>query len=182
MSALTLLFGFLHFMERYIDCKGYECMYKVSNYGNVKSLSRCIKNGNSSYVCKEKLLKQTLNKVNGYLYVSLCKDSKGIKFSIHQLLCVNFLDLIPDGTNKIVVDHIDNDKLNNNLLNLRLVTNRENVSRKQNTTSKYTGVYFYSKINRFRARIRVKNKRIDLGQFKTEIEAHNAYLKALKEI
>lgn len=169
-------------METFKEIKGYLGIYEVSNLGNVKSLSRYIENGNGGYFSKEKILKQTLNKVNGYLYVSLCKKSKPIKYYVHKVVAIVFLNNIPDGTNKIVVDHLDNNKLNNNLKNLNLTTNRLNGSRKQNTTSEYTGVYFYAKINRYRARIRVNNKRIYLGQFKTEIEAHNAYKKALLTI
>lgn len=169
-------------MENFIDCIGYKGFYQVSQLGNVKSLSRYIENGNGGYKSKEKILKPTLNKVNGYLYVSLCKESKPIKKSIHQLVAINFLNLIPDGTNKIVVDHIDNNKLNNSLINLQLTTNRINCSKLIKGSSNYIGVYFYKKINRFRARIRIDRKRKELGQFKTEIEAHNAYQKALLEI
>jgi hypothetical protein len=169
-------------MENFINCKGYECIYQISELGNVKSLSRYIENGNGGYFSKEKILNPTLNKVNGYLYVTLCKNNKCTKKSVHQLVAINFLGCIPDGTNKIVVDHIDNNKLNNNLLNLQLITNRMNCSKLNKGSSKYIGVYFYKKINRFRARIRIEGKRKELGQFKTEIEAHNAYQIALLEI
>lgn len=169
-------------MEKYIDCKGYEGIYKVSNYGNVKSLSRYIENGNGGYYSKEKLLKPTENKVNGYLYVSLCGNGNIKKYAIHKLVAISFLNNIPDGTNKIVVDHIDNNKLNNNLSNLQLITNRENTSKISKGNCNSIGVYFYARINRFRARIRVNGKRICLGQFKTELEASNAYQKALLNI
>lgn len=167
-------------MEKYIDCKGYEGIYQISDLGNVKSLSRFINNGNSGYYSKEKLLKQTLNKKIGYYYISLCINGKPIKFYIHQLVAISFLNHNLDGTNKLVVDHIDSNKTNNKLTNLQVVSNRENCVKDKKSSS--IGVYYYAKVNRFRARIRIGKQRIDLGQFKTELEATNAYQLALSKI
>jgi len=72
-------------------------------------------------------LKQTLT-VNGYYSVGLTKDSITKKFNIHRLLGICF---IPNPDNKPMIDHIDRDKTNNNLSNLRWVTCSENNLNKE---------------------------------------------------
>ena len=60
---------------------------------------------------------------NGYFQVQLCKEGKTKKFRIHRLLGIAF---IPNPENKPCIDHIDRNKLNNNLNNLRWATVIEN--------------------------------------------------------
>lgn len=154
-------------MENYIDVLGYEGFYGISNKGNVKR--------------NEKTLKPTLNKKTGYLYISLCKNGIVEKFNIHQLMGICFLGLKPDGTNKKVIDHIDDNKLNNDLCNLRITTNRINCSKtKRGITSKYVGVR--KNKGKFESQIRIGKTRKYLGRFVTELEAYNAYKKALNDI
>ena len=65
----------------------------------------------------------------GYLAVSLTNDEGKQKvIRVHQLLAMVFLGHKRDGHN-IVVDHINGNKLDNRLENLKLVTNRENLSK-----------------------------------------------------
>ena len=84
---------------------------------------------------------------NGYQYVSLCKDGKRVNSYVHRLVAEAFL---PHSETENVVDHIDHDKRNNGVRNLRLVTQVENVRysakrmrhprsecRKTNTGEKY---------------------------------------------
>lgn len=77
--------------------------------------------------------------------------------------------------NKLTVDHIDNDGLNNQLHNLRIITNRQNVfSRKSGKlpgTTKHKG--------KFQAAIRWNGKYLYLGRYKTEFEAFSEYRKYL---
>jgi hypothetical protein len=92
-----------------------------------------------------------------------------------------FLNHKPDGTNKIVVDHINNIKTDNRLVNLQLISQRENTSKdKKNGTSQYTGVCWKKSKNKFEAQININNKYKYLGLFTDEYEAHLAYEKALK--
>jgi hypothetical protein len=80
-------------------------------------------------------------------------------------------------------DHIDGNTLNNIKSNLRIVTNRQNgQNRHENKTSRYVGVYWNTKSKKWESKIRIDGKRRILGFYKSEIEAHNAYLNALKEI
>lgn len=165
--------------EIWKDIPDYEGLYQVSNYGNVKSLSRKVSNGINYKFSKGKIIKQLINSSH-YLYVFLHKNKVRKKYKIHQLVAMSFLNHIPYG-NILVVDHIDNSKLNNRLDNLQIITQRENVTKgKQARESKYVGVDFQKRTNNYRARIIIENKRIYLGCFANELEAGIAYQKALK--
>ena len=72
------------------------------------------------------------------------------------------------------VDHIDGNKINNKIENLRDVTNQQNQFNR--TTAK--GYYFDKRTNKFKAAIQINQKVKHLGLFNTEQEARNAYLKA----
>ncbi len=103
-------------------------------------------------------------------------------FTVSQLIAMAFLNHVPCGY-KIVVDHIDNNSLNNNINNLQLVSQRQNVSKEKHRkvfTSSYLGVSFCKQTNKWRADINVKCKLKFLGRFDTEVEASQAYQKALQ--
>jgi hypothetical protein len=84
------------------------------------------------------------------------------------------------------IDHKDGNSSNNNPNNLRLAdssTNGMNRLGKKNTTSRYKGVCYIKRLDRWRASISKKGmKRKYLGHFKSEIEARNAYINAVNEI
>ena len=74
--------------------------------------------------------------------------------------------------------------LNNNIINLRWATRQENTRYSKlssKNTSGIKGVSFHKKTKKWRAQIKVGEKRIHLGRFDSEIEAHNSYLKFVKE-
>lgn len=109
--------------EIWKDIEGYEGLYQVSTYGNIKSLARPRKNGNGKcYIQKEKLLKQTFTST-GYKKVELYKDGKRKSFKVHRLVAMAF---IPNPDNKPEVNHINGNKINNNIDNLEWVTSSEN--------------------------------------------------------
>jgi len=87
---------------KFIDNIGYEGLYKININGDIKN-----KYG--------KILKQSICS-GGYLYVDLINNLKRNKFRIHRLIAIHF---IPNPDNLPLVDHIDGDKLNNNIVNLR---------------------------------------------------------------
>lgn len=96
------------------------------------------------------------------------------------MVAETFLDYVRDGTNKTVVDHINGDKLDNNLTNLRIISNRENLSRRGGT-SKYAGVSWSKRDVKWRVDIYLGDRYYYLGLYKTEEEAHIAYVDALYE-
>ena len=73
-----------------------------------------------------RIKKPFANKRNGYLSVDLYKDNKSKKVSIHRLVAEAF---IPNIENKATVDHIDGNRKNNSVNNLRWATYSENNSR-----------------------------------------------------
>ena len=110
--------------EVWKDIEGYEGLYQVSTCGNIKSLAKPRKNGNGRcYIQKEKLLKQSFTST-GYKKVELYKDGKRKSFKVHRLVAIAF---IPNPDNKPEVNHIDGNKINNNIDNLEWVTSSENT-------------------------------------------------------
>ncbi len=167
--------------EIFKDVPGYEGIYQVSDLGNIKSLSREIINGKSTYISKNKILKSGFDK-DGYCLVVLYKDKKRKTKRIHQLVAMAFLGHKPNGVENIV-DHIDNKKNNNNLNNLQIISNRLNNSKdKKNSTSKYIGVSWDKKSNKWQSCISIKTKTIFLGYFINELEASEAYQNKLKTL
>lgn len=148
-------------MEIFKDINGYEGLYQVSNFGNVKSA-----NG----------IRSSHKNNSGYLCIDLYKNNKRKKYLIHKLVAEAFLDRI-DG--KDYIDHIDEDKNNNNSKNLRWCTHRENSifrsSRMSNKSSKYTGIHWHILRKKWIASIRINGKKISLGSFSNEHEAHLKY-------
>jgi hypothetical protein len=168
--------------EIWKDIPDYEGMYQVSNLGNVKSLSRVVlRKGKYPFLSKEKILSGRIDS-NGYYSLSLFKNKTRKFFKKHQLVAMAFLGHKPDGSTKIVVDHIDNNKLNNRLDNLQLISHRENVSKDKKGTSEYTGVCWNKKSNKWKAYIMLNKKQKYLGYFETEQDAHLAYKNALKQL
>lgn len=116
-------------MEEWRDIKGYEGYYQISNYGNGRSLDRTIERksrwGNIIKVTyKGKELKK--NKAGtGYLRFDLCKDGEYDYRYIHQLVWETFIGDIPEG---LEIDHIDTDKTNNHLENLRVTDRKGNMN------------------------------------------------------
>jgi len=159
--------------EIWKDIANYEGLYQISNLGRVKSLPR------RNTIKKERILKAKCNDA-GYLRVCL-SNVKIEARCIHQLVAEAFLGYVRNGTTVVVVDHIDNDKLNNKLSNLQLTSNRHNVSKSKISNSGITGVYKL-KNNKFRSIIQINSKQIHLGYFKNIEEASNAYNLKLKEI
>jgi hypothetical protein len=149
--------------------KGYEGFYMINNLGVIMNT-----NG--------KVLKQSIS-TDGYYVLGLCKFGKRTNFRVHVLMAINFLSHIP--TKNIVVDHKDNNPLNNHLSNLQVITTRENTSKdrfRKKYTSKYLGVYWHKHAKKWCASFGVGKKTINLGYYHNEIDAHNAYLDKLKEI
>ena len=95
--------------------KGYEGLYEVSNFGNVRSLKRNTTEG--------KVLKQGWH-TRGYSNVSLSKGNNHKTRSIHRLVAETF---IPNPNNLPEVNHKDGNKKNNCVENLEWVTRIENV-------------------------------------------------------
>lgn len=171
--------------EIWKDIVGYEGLYEVSNFGRVKSLPRMVDSRYVQRIVKEKILKNSLT-IRGYLAVSLHKEGVRETKRVHQLVAVAFLGHTPNG-NKMIVDHIDGSKSEPRVENIRIVTNRFNLSigiRKDRNrlTSKYLGVSWNKESKKWVSQININGKQKHLGRFTNEIEASNAYQKELSKI
>lgn len=164
------------------DVEGYEGLYQVSTLGNVKSLERYAKHWLGGF---RKIIERTRKPIpdsSGYLQVSLYKNGEMKNAKVHKLVCIAFLNHIPNG-HKLVVNHINFDKLDNRVENLEIVTQRENSNQKHvKSSSKYVGVSWFKRDKKWQAEITINGKNKYLGRFASELNASNAYQNALKEI
>lgn len=82
------------------------------------------------------------------------------------------------------IDHINGDKLDNRISNLRLATKSENAQNvktiKSNNKTGYIGVFFLARANKWRASIRINGKLKQLGMFNDPKLASEAYQSAKK--
>ena len=95
---------------------GYEGLYEVSNWGRIASLNY---RGKKGWWHLLKLEKDTKN----YSITRLYKNKKGSTKKVHLLVWKAFNGEIPEG---LQVNHIDENKDNNCLWNLNLMTPKEN--------------------------------------------------------
>ena len=158
----------------------FDGAYLVSPNGDVYSKDRIINTSNYSYIKKGRKLKQTLNKVQGYYFVTISVNKKKKNVAVHKLVANAFLGHIPCG-HEMTVDHIDGNKTNNNYLNLRLMSSIENVRIHFVNKNKKIGVCYNKNMRKYQARIAVNKKRYFLGYFDLEEDAINAYQDAFKE-
>lgn len=126
-------------MEEFEYIKGYENLYKINKNCDI-------------YSCHYQKNMKPLLKFDGYLYVDLRKDGKRHKGYLHRLLAIQY---IPNPDNKPEIDHIDRNKLNNNLLNLRWVTRLENAHNKSNYKDNLTAEQLEARKTRTRERAKL---------------------------
>jgi len=159
-ETTTLLTGIIN--EEWKPISGYP-NYEVSNLGNVRnvSTSRILKPGQNTF---------------GYLHVVLCANNIRKTFRVHRLVATEFIDN-PD--NKTEVDHMDHNKQNNCINNLRWVSRSENMmnmSKQQKPCSSFfKGVSWDRQKNKRQAYIHVDTvKENIIGLSLYEIDAARA--------
>ena len=115
--------------------------------------------------------------VDGYKF---CLNSKGyVKYSGRKDgLCSKYLHrIIMDDPEDFVVDHINRNPLDNRRENLRIVTQQENcmnLTISKNNKSGVPGVCWDKDANKWKAEIRYKYKKINLGRFEKLEDATKA--------
>ena len=96
-------------MEEWRDIEGYEGLYQISNLGRVKSFPNCKRK-------TTRILKPGNNCTGrGYLFIFLFKNKQKKRFYVHRLVAQAF---IPNPNNLPMINHKDENPLNNNLNNL----------------------------------------------------------------
>ncbi len=154
-------------VETFKNIEGFE-NYSVSDLGNVR-------NDKTGRILKPRY------DGRGYFNVALTNIKTRYDKKIHKLVAEAFL-INPE--NKKCVDHIDNNKLNNKLINLRFATRRENsqnASLSSNNTSGTKGVSWRKKTMKWCAMITINGKRINLGSFLNKEDAINIRIQRAKD-
>ena len=117
--------------------------------------------------------KQTVRNQNTYYYLINCN---GKKYRAHRIVASLYLGLdIND--RKAKIDHIDNNGLNNDVSNLRIVTTSQNGFNCLNTK----GYAWHKASGKYYAYITLDYKRHSLGYYEKEEDARDAYLEAKKK-
>jgi len=145
-------------MEHWCPIENYPHYY-ISTYGRVFS---------DKY---KKIM--SFNTSTPYLQIGLHKNGIRKFYKISRLVALHFLKKTGDE-----VDHIDRNKLNNHVDNLRWVSKSENVrnrSKQKNCSSKYIGVWWDKNRNKWVTLCMFNKKRKQLGRFDNEEDAGRAY-------
>lgn len=114
------------------------------------------------------------DKSTGYLKIGITLDGKLCKFYAHRLAWLYVYGVWPAGG----LDHIDRNRINNEIINLREATQGENninQKKRTNCSSIYIGVSWYKSSNRWVSEIKTDGKRNIIGYFKDEKDAAIAY-------
>lgn len=127
--------------------------YEISNLGRVR---------------RDKVLKLQTQK-NGYVYAQMYVNTKRYIKTVHRLVMLTFVS-----ESKLDVDHINGDKGDNRLSNLRYVTNRDNNLFRKGCK----GYHRCKATGKWQSQILINGKRKFLGRFLTEEEAKAAYMEA----
>ncbi len=114
------------------------------------------------YVVNSKGNKLKPGKRNGYMSIKLCNHDNSKRVNIHRLVAEHY---IPNPENKPQVDHINRNKCNNDVTNLRWVTNSENALNKGIISTNKTGIKNIS-----------YNKEENRWEYKKEIKGNKLHI------
>ena len=139
--------------------------YQVSNIGRIRN-------------CVSGRILSGITNDNGYRIIDLRNEDGIKKFRVHVLVATEFIDK-PESNDKLYVDHINHNRTDNQVHNLRWVTKSQNQMNATKTSSKtsseYKGVSFDKRSQKWQAYIMLNRKRIHIGYFNDENTAGEAY-------
>lgn len=110
--------------ELWCPAVGYEGLYEVSNMGRVRSIFP-----DANGMRRERVLRSAIKKESGYIRLNLRKDGATHYHYAHVLILESWVCRRP---NKQDADHIDGDRANNRLSNLRWLPRLINRSMPRN--------------------------------------------------
>ena len=162
-------------IEEYKPVVGLEGRYEVSSFGNVKSVDRTIERIASNgfpelWNYKGHPVKGSyVNNPNGYRVLKYRDGKKTLSSPSFHVMVWEAFKGDHDGMD---IDHIDGDKSNNRLDNLRLLTRSENMIAHFKRVNKRGNVYING--NKYSASINHKGKKHYLGSYNTEFDARES--------
>ena len=136
--------------------------YEVSNLGFVRNRNT-------------QKFKKLFIRENGYFYVHLWKNGKNYTKTVNRLVAMAFIE---NPSNLPLVDHIDGNKQNNRVENLRWCThsqNNTNTKINSKNTTGIKGVSWNKNNKKYHAQISLNNKQYHLGYFDSLKEAGFVY-------
>lgn len=118
---------------------------------------------------------------HGYRKISVRIGEKKYSVLAHRVNWYNYFRSLPDQ-----IDHIDNNKDNNSIMNLRIVTKSQNMLNRpklnKKCSSNHIGVHFNKKHKVWKAQCQYQGKYVYFGSFKTEDEAVQARAKGVMDL
>lgn len=152
-----------------IDIEELKKVFRIRN-GNLERLNYRYPNG------KWTVVENKINTPHGYCQV----EFNGTKIRYHNIIWV--LSTGKDIPSGLVVDHINGNKLDSRMENMRLVTYRGNSQNQEmHRKGQLVGAVFHKRFGKYQASIYI-SKKIFVGNYETEQEAHEAYKIACKHI
>lgn len=143
----------------------FEGLYEVSNLGRIKALARR-KNCNKGYgIIKEHIMKNSTNGGEYYKVPLTNKEHIRKYYLVHRLVAQAF---IPNPDNLPQVNHIDGQKLNNNLENLEWCTREYNVRHSYKIGLNPSKKLMLEYINLLEDRIEALEKKVEAMEYKIE--------------
>ena len=172
---------------KYIE--GYEGVYQVSRYGEVRSVDHFVSCKNGKYKLSKGVNRVFDTTKDGYFQVGLyARDIDGKEFGsarmVHVLVAKAF---VPNPENKPQVNHIDGNKQNNDASNLEWVTAKENTEHAIRTGLRKRTYWTYENIIKWaeehNKHLRIKVRCIETGQeYESQSAAGEAYNASTSEI
>lgn len=118
------------------------------------------------------------NVSNSYGYCLVRFKNRGVKY--HRIVWILLNGSIPDS---MQIDHINGNRIDNSIENLRIVDYRQNSeNREVHRKGKLPGCSYRKDCNKWQVRIRVNGCRRHIGLYDTELEAYDNYKKHLHSL
>ncbi len=122
----------------------------------------------------------SVHRSTGYMYLN---TSHGLRPLYHRAVWAVVRGEIPAN---MEIDHINGDRSDNHIENLRIVTTKGNQQNRRvaqsNSKTGVLGVCFEARTGRYTASIVASGKKTHIGTFPTAQEAHNAYIEAKRRL
>jgi hypothetical protein len=109
----------------WLPIQGFANLYEVCNNGRVRRITRTTTSGDSGTGCTFRYMRGSINK-SGYLVMSLSNGFVTHSHFAHRIVAMHFL---PSYREYLIVHHVDDDILNNNVDNLECISPSESARR-----------------------------------------------------